>query len=88
VELSFNDREARGGSREVMDGNSEGESLAGCRIHSRPGGTVGHIVSGRNEQHSQHYVKDAKHLQSIKEVVECQQQTEKKMGRKCKQKKM
>ena len=65
-----------------MGGTSEGERSSGCRMHRRRGGTVGCMVSGSNEHHSQPHSKEDQDLHQIEAVVEHRHQREKKSGQK------
>jgi len=87
VEFSCNDGAGLGGSREVMEGASEGESPPECRVHRRQGGTGGRMVSRGNEQRSQLHSKEDQDLCQIKEVVEHRHQRKEKGGRKGEKKK-
>jgi len=80
VELSCNDGEGLGNSREAMDGLSEGEGSPGCRVHRARGGAGGRMVSASNPQRSQRHSKGDQDLCQIQEVVECRHQRKKKSG--------
>jgi len=86
VELSFNDRGGRRGSRNAMCQTSARESSPGRRMFITWGGTGG-MVSGSNDQCSQHHGKEDQDLHQFKEVVERWHRREKKSSRKRKTRK-
>ena len=88
MEFSCDDGEGDRVSGEAMDGSSEEKSATRHTVQRRQRGAGGRMVSGSNEQRSQHHGKDDQDLCKVTEAVEHRNQKKKKVGREREKKKM